>query len=199
MDRMEYSAGIVSKLLWFVETRETAKLLQENSYSEVERLVIENNLYQQNKLDRIRREFNCIKNRLQALPEELVKELTKTDVNTAKIIVFISAMATDLLLFEFVYEVYRDKLRMADYKLEDVDFNVFFTNKLKQSEKAAGWSDSAIAKIKQTYGRYLFEAGLIEGTKKNKKICKVYIDQDLRDILIRNNMEKYLIAITGER
>lgn len=196
---MEYSAGIVSKLLWFVETRETAKLLQENSYSEVERLVIENNLYQQNKLDRIRREFNCIKNRIQALPEELVKELIKTDISTAKIIVFISAMATDLLLFEFVYEVYRDKLRMADYKLEEIDFNVFFTNKLKQSEKVSGWSDSAIAKIKQTYGRYLFEAGLIEGTKKNKKICRVYMDQDLRDILIRNNMEKYLIAITGER
>lgn len=196
---MEYSAGIVSKLLWFVETRETAKLLQENSYSEVERLVIENNLYQQNKLDRIRREFNCIKNRLQALPEELVKELIKTDISTAKIIVFISAMVTDLLLFEFVYEVYRDKLRMADYKLEDIDFNVFFTNKSKQSEKVSGWSDSAIAKIKQTYGRYLFEAGLIEGTKKNKKICRVYIDQDLRDILMRNNMEKYLSAITGER
>ncbi|MDK2828002.1 MAG: hypothetical protein PWP67_802 [Clostridium butyricum] len=196
---MEYSAGIVSKLLWFVETRETAKLLQENSYSEVERLVIENNLYQQNKLDRIRREFNCIKNRLQALPEELVKELIKTDISTAKIIVFISAMATDLLLFEFVYEVYRDKLRMADYKLEDIDFNVFFTNKSKQSKKVSGWSDSAIAKIKQTYGRYLFEAGLIEGTKRNKKICRVYMDQDLRDILIRNNMEKYLIAITGER
>lgn len=196
---MEYSAGIVSKLLWFVETRETAKLLQENSYSEVEKLVIEDNLYQQNKLDRIRREFNCIKNRLQALPEELVKELIKTDISTAKIIVFISAMVTDLLLFEFVYEVYRDKLRMADYKLEDIDFNVFFTNKSKQSEKVAGWSDSAIAKIKQTYGRYLFEAGLIEGTKKNKKICRAYIDQDLRDLLIRNNMEKYLIAITGER
>lgn len=196
---MEYSAGIVSKLLWFVETRETAKLLQENSYSDVEKLVIEKNLYQQNKLDRIRREFNCIKNRLQILPEELVKELIKTDVNTAKIIVFIAAMATDLLLFEFVYEVYRDKVRMADYKLEDIDFNVFFTNKSKQSEKVVGWSDSAIAKIKQTYGRYLFEAGLIEGTKKNKKICRVYIDQDIRNILMCNNMEKYLLAITGER
>lgn len=196
---MEYSAGIVSKLFWFVETRETAKLLQESSFSEVEKVVMENNLYQQNKSDRIRREFNCIKSRLQALPEELVKELITTDINTAKIIVFISAMATDLLLFEFVYEVYRDKLRMADYKLDEVDFNVFFTNKSRQSEKVAGWSDSAIAKIKQSYGRYLFEAGLIKGTKKNKKICRAYIDQDLREILIRNNMEKYLIAITGER
>ncbi len=199
MNRMEYSAGIVSKLLWFVETRETAKLLQTNSYSEVERLVIEKNLYQQNKTDRIQREFNCIKKRLQALPEELVKELIKTDVNTAKVIVFISAMATDLLLFEFVYEVYRDKLRMADYKLEDIDFNVFFTNKSKQSEKIAGWTDSTISKIKQTYSRYLFEAGLIEGTKMNKKICRAYIDQDLRDILIRRNMGKYLYAVTGER
>lgn len=199
MNKMEYSAGIVSKLLWFVETRETAKLLQENSYSEIEKLVVEKNLYHQNKIDRIRREFNCIKSRLQVLPEELVKELIKTDVNTAKVIVFISTMATDLLLFEFVYEVYRDKLRMADYELKDIDFNVFFTNKSKQSEKVASWTDSTIAKIKQTYSRYLFEAGLIEGINKNKKICRVYIDQDLRDILIRSSMEKYLYAVTGER
>lgn len=29
---MEYSAGIISKLLWFIETRETAKLLQNHPY-----------------------------------------------------------------------------------------------------------------------------------------------------------------------
>lgn len=196
---MEYSAGIVSKLFWFVETRETAKLLQINTYDEVLKIVLETNLYQQNKEDRIKGEFNRIKRRLEVLPEALVQELVKTDVNAAKIIVFIGVMATDQLLFEFVHEVYREKVRMNEEKLDDKDFNVFFTTKANQSSKVAGWSDSAITKMKSTYARYMYEAGLLKGTKSNKKISKVYIDTEIREVLMEHNMEKYLYAMTGER
>ena len=197
--KMEYSAGIVSKLFWFVEARETAKLLQNHTFEEIEKMAFEENIYQQNKQDRIRRVFNVIKNRLQILPERLLEEFAKTDVNSAKVILFIATIATDQLLFEFVYEVYREKLRMNDDKLEDKDFNVFFTNKTNQSSKVAGWSDSAIAKMKATYARYMYEAGLLDGTKDNKKICKVYIEPEIREALVVNNMEKYLYAMTGER
>ena len=38
---MEYSAGNVSNLLWFVEMRETAKLLQNHDVQEVQRMVVE--------------------------------------------------------------------------------------------------------------------------------------------------------------
>lgn len=196
---MDYSTGIVSKLFWFVETRETAKLLQNHTYEEIRKMAIEENIYQQNKEERKIREFNIIKKRLQALPDILLGELVKADVNSAKLIVFIATMATDLLLFEFVYEIYREKLRMNDEKLEDIDFNVFFTNKAKQSTKVIGWSDSVIAKMKATYARYMYEAGLIEGTKDNKKICKVYIEPEIAETLIGSNMEKYLYAMTGER
>ncbi len=195
---MSYSAGIVSQLFWFIETRETAKLLKDNSYEAIEKMAFESNLYQQNQDSRIRREFNTIMKRLNVLPEELLDELVRTDVNTAKIIVFISIMATDLLLFEFVNEVYQDKIRMADTELMDMDFNVFFSNKMKQSEKVSGWSDSGIYKMKQTYAKYLLEAGLIEKTGKNKNIKKVYIDQDFKDLIVRNNMEKFLYVLTGE-
>lgn len=196
---MEYSAGIVSSLFWFIETRETAKLLQNNSFDEIARRAVEDNIYHQTAEDRMKREFNCIKRRLQALPDCLIKEMTRADVDSAKLIAFIGVMATDLLLFEFVYEVYRDKLRIGEDKLEDKDFNIFFKNKAAQSSKVAGWSESGIKKIKQSYGRYMFEAGLIEGTKNNKKIHKVFVDQDIRNMLVNNGMEKYLYAVTGER
>ena len=45
---MEYSAGNVSNLLWFVEMRETAKLLQNYDVKEVQRMVVDDNIYQQN-------------------------------------------------------------------------------------------------------------------------------------------------------
>ena len=56
---MEYSAGNVSNLLWFVEMRETAKLLQNHDVQEVQRMVVEENIYQQRAENRARREINC--------------------------------------------------------------------------------------------------------------------------------------------
>lgn len=38
---MEYSAGNVSNLLWFVEMRETAKLLRNHDAKEIQRMVVE--------------------------------------------------------------------------------------------------------------------------------------------------------------
>ncbi|MGO5050907.1 DUF1819 family protein [Lachnospiraceae bacterium LCP25S3_G4] len=196
---MEYSAGIVSNLLWFVETRATAKLLCEGkTKQEIKVFVVSENLYQQKQERRAINQFRCIMTRLNALPDELIKELNQSDLATAKLIILVGAMATDRLLFEFVYEVYRNNIKMGENKLEDRDFNVFFQEKAAQSQKIAGWSESAIKKLKQTYSKYLFEAGLIEGVKENRNIVKVYVDDRLRNSLVQNNMEQYLFAMTGE-
>lgn len=63
---MEYNAASVKFLLWHVETKETAKLLQEHSFDEIRRMVLEDNIYQQKSRERAQSEFSCIKKRLQA-------------------------------------------------------------------------------------------------------------------------------------
>lgn len=197
---MEYSAGNVSNLLWFVEMRETAKLLQNHDMKEVQRMVVEDNIYQQNTEKRAKSQFGCIKKRLEAIPEGLVRVMIDSDINTAKIIALIAAMATDTLLFELLYEVYRLKLNMDEEALKDADINMFFDRKIEQSEVVAGWSDTAIKKLKQTYCKYMQTAGLLRESEKNeRKINRPYIDMELRNFLLLNNMEKYLYALTGER
>lgn len=42
---MEYSAGATKHLFWFVETRETARLLGNHSMDEVRQIIIDKNLY----------------------------------------------------------------------------------------------------------------------------------------------------------
>ena len=44
---MEYNAASVKFLLWHVETKETAKLLQEHSFDEIRRMVLEDNKNQE--------------------------------------------------------------------------------------------------------------------------------------------------------
>lgn len=197
---MEYSAGNVSNLLWFVEMRETAKLLQNHDVKEVQKMVVEENIYQQNTEKRAKSQFGCIKKRLNAIPDELVRGMIDSDINTAKMVALIAAMATDILFFELMYEVFRIKLNMDEDVLKDADLNMFFNRKIEQSDIVAGWSDTAIKKLKQTYCKYMQVAGLLgEQVKNERKINKPYVDIELRNILLANNMEKYLYALTGER
>ena len=197
---MEYSAGGVKYLLWFVETRETIKLLQNHDVDEVKKIVIDENIYQQKARSRIISEFGCIKRRILAIPEELSSYMLRTDVNTAKLIALISAMASDRLLFELVYEVYRNNLLMGEEDFTEANLNIFFSNKTKQSDVIASWTEVTIKKLKQTYTRFLIEACLLHKiSQSEKKIVKPYIEQELREILLRNDMEKYLFALTGER
>ena len=162
-------------------------------------MVLDNNIYQQNTEKRTKSQFGCIKKRLDAMLERLVKEMINADINTAKIIALIGAMATDNLLFELMYEVYRIKLSMDEDTLKDADINMFFNRKIEQSNVIAGWSDTAIKKLKQTYCKYMQAAGLLQEPVKNeRKINRPYVDIELRNILLVNNMEKFLYTLTGE-
>lgn len=197
---MEYSASGVKYLLWFVETRETARLLKDHSPDEVREMVLNENIYQQKDRSRIINEYGCIIRRLQAIPESLCDMLINTDVATAKIIVLISAMASDRLLFELMYEVYRSKIHLGEDEWKESDLNIFFSNKADQSDLIFSWTEATVKKLKQVYTRCLLEAGaLIKESTRIKKIHKPYIDPELRQILLNEAMGDYLYALTGER
>ncbi len=196
---MEYNASATKYLFWFVETRETARLLGNHSMDKVRQIVLEENLYQQKSESRLINEFGCIKKRLEALPEELRRMMITADIKTGKLIAFIGCMASDKLLFDLMYDVFRKKMYLGEVELTDADLNIFFKDKQDQNEKVAAITDVSVKKLKQVYCKYMFEAGLLTGKPTDKQINKPYIDPDLKYALQRNAMEKYLAAITGEK
>ena len=54
---MEYSASATKHLFWFVETKETARLLEDYTMDEVRQIIINENLYQQKSRARLIDEF----------------------------------------------------------------------------------------------------------------------------------------------
>lgn len=196
---MDYNASATKYLFWFVETRETARLLLNKPIDEVKKIVIEDNLYQQKSESRLRNEFGCIKKRLESLPEQLIRMMVTTDINTGKLIAFVGCMASDRLLFDLMYEVYRKKVYMGEPNITDADLNIFFKDKQDQNDKVAAITDISVKKLKQVYCKYMLEAGLLTGNITEKKINKPYIDADFRFELQRNAMDKYLAALTGEK
>lgn len=186
---MNYSAGMVSQVFAFVETKQTAELMAAGmSKDEIKDKVIGENLYQLRNETRLRRTFNYVYNRLSSLPDGAVELLVKVDNENAKLLTLIAIMNTDKLFFEFVYEVYRGRVILGEKTIEDRDINGFFDDKAAQSEEVAGWSESGI--------KNLADAGLIESTK-TRVIRHALVNYRIEELLHSNGMDAYINAVKG--
>lgn len=195
----KYSAGSVKYLLWFVETKETVRLCQDHTMAEVRDIVIKDNVYQQRAQSRMISEFGCIRRRIEETPKDVMNLILTADVSTAKIIALISAMESDRMLFELVYELYGDKLRLGEDEITDADMNIFFDRKMDQDIAVAAWTEVTVKKLKSTYIKFMIEAGILKKESGSNKIAKPYIDDELRQALKANEMTQFIYAFTGER
>ena len=115
---------------------------------------------------------------------------------TAELLTLISIMLTDKLFFEFVHEVYREKIILGEKTIEDRDMNVFFNDKVTQSEEVSSWSESAITKLKRCYLKNLADAGLLESTK-TREIKHALVNYRIEELLNHNGMGAYISAVKG--
>lgn len=198
MSKFEYSAGIVSKLLWFNELKRTAQIQAEiNDADEVREIIIRDNVYQINNIERATRIYNyCIK-RLNLIDDDLKDILIYGDTSDAKIIALISTMKMEKILFDFVYEVYREKIMLGDYEITEKDMKVFLDYKATQSDEIAEWSESTNAKISQTMLKMLVEAGIVIQDVRKRTIERPLLSSRLEKYL-QSNMNAYYKAIMGE-
>lgn len=200
MRKMQYSAGIVSRPFWFLEFKKTAKLKVEGlTDAQIKEKAIKENLYGAPTDYRAGQIFNTIIRRVKSLDETILKIFISSDITTEKAIAIIAAMKTDLLFFEFMYEVYREKLILGDERITDKDLNIFFTNKRTQSEVVAKWTVYTVEKLVRCYTTYLYEAGLIDSSNGERTIIRPILDITLENYLKNSRMEQFVYALTGER
>jgi hypothetical protein len=143
--------------------------------------------------------FNAIAARIEAIPESLIELCGKTDVLTQKIIAVIAVMAAESLFFDFMYEVYREKLVMGDKIMTAGDFTLFFRNKQVQDGKVAAWTDITFNRLGRAYRNVLLYSNFIKSLKKNVwAIEKPVINRQLTYALYKEKMEFFYAALTGE-
>lgn len=196
---MEYSAGLTSQLFWLQEARKTASLMIEGKEKEdIREIVWTENIYQ------VRAEYRAIEvlnntwRRLSLLPKDVREQFVTCDIETAKVINLISVMMDSRILFEFMHDVFSEKIRLGEKEITDRDLNVFFADKALQSDVVAGWTENATKKLKQGISRILFEAGLLENSKRPCPMRKTHVNYRTENLLRENGLGEYLSAITGE-
>lgn len=197
---MKYSAGLISKSYWYLESKKTAKyILNGLNRTEIVELAIKDNIYQVESDYRSKTIANAIYTRLNSLPETILEAIVDSDIATSKILVLISIMKTDRLFFEFMHEVFRNKILLGNLSLTDRDFNVFFLEKKVQSEVVEGWVDQTIKKLQSRYLTVLTHSGVLKIDNDKKSISVPFIDYRVKQSIIDNELGPYLFAITGEK
>lgn len=198
MDKSTYSAGCVSRPIWFLEFKKYIKLLEEGKAEEtIKQLAIEENVFSAASPLRGKQLYNTLTRRIKKLPEAFRKLFVTSDLNTQKLITIFVLMESDQLFFRFIFEIYREKLILGVEELKDSDFNIFFKNKQAESDIVAGWKDYTIKKLKQCYTAYLAETGLIKVEDGRRLIQRPMIDKGLEDLLIQYEKQYILKALTG--
>lgn len=195
---MEYSAGLTSKLFWLQESRKTASYMVSGyDKAKIKEIAWKENIYQVNAEYRAYEVLNGTYRRVSVLPDAVLREFTTCDVETAKILNLIAILMDSRLFFEFMHEVYAEKIRLGEKEIMDRDLNVFFSDKAGQSDVVAGWTEVAVKKLKQCMTRMMFEAGLLESSAKPRIMKPIHIDYRMEELLTANGLGEYLKVVKG--
>ena len=194
----EYSAGLMSQSFWFVEMKKVLNLIKSGKrYDEIRNICLSENIFGAINEYRAKRMCNYVINRAKSLSPDMMELFFTSDLQTQKLINLISILKSDRLFFEFVYEVYREKIILGNYQISDSDLNVFFNNKELQSEVVLNWKESTKKHLKSTFINYLFEANILEPNGRTYTILPPILDIALERYLIISGEETIVNALTG--
>lgn len=192
---IEYSSVLTGAGFMLYEVKQVAKLKQQGFLDkEIRQKVLEENIFQYDKLSSIKRALPYILKRVDLLDETLSQLLIKEPYEVGKVINLYAIMKFDLLFYEFMKEVIAEKLNNNDYYLDRVDVNVFFAAKMEQSEIMSGWSEKTVAKLKQVFKKILLNTGMLKDLKSGE-LSHLFIDERIKIHLNHIGDAKYLHAM----
>lgn len=194
----KYSSGLVAESFWFVEMKLLIKLKHEGkSWEEIKFLCLNENLLGISKPYRANRNLGYLKNRIMVLDDTLIKLFLNVDIKTQKLITIYTIARKNTLFFEFLYEVYREKVILGAEELTVSDINIFFKNKQAQDETMSKWTDVTLKRLRSSYMNFLTDAGLLTVSDKRKLITPAILDYELEQYLNGIGETQMIKAIKG--
>lgn len=165
------------------------------SSEEIKEMALQENLFQVNSETRKKEVATTVIQRINLLDPFLLQSFQQSTSETSKFIALYTVMKGDRLFFEFMNEVFKDKILYGDLFITDKDFNIFFQTKREQSDVVAKWKDYTFYKLQQVYIRILFESGLIKNQKGDREILVPLLDEDVKNHLSDKGERVFLEAM----
>lgn len=192
---MKYTAAAVGEGFWYIEFDKILDYKKKGYQDqELRRLQEEENILNMRSKSMSNKAIGETIKRVNILPKGIINIYDDLSLNNKKLVNFIAIMMTDRLLFELVYEVYREKLRIGDDLFDINVVEIFIRNKSELETEVSSYKEVTKRRLAGAYKTCMSEAGLLD---ENKPV-KVLLDHDLASELKTEEMNKYYRALTGE-
>jgi len=195
-----YTSTLKTMGFLYLETKKaTALKLNGEDAGEIMRQSIEDNIFLMKTEIRKREVASTIINRLIVLDEYYINKIVHGNLGTSKLLVLLSIIKTDRLFYEFMHDVYSEKVIIKDDTITSRDFASFFQRKSEQSEKVASWADYTHYKLGQVYRKILVEAGIARAEGNKLLISRPVFEKEVAEHIKASGDQHYLNAMIGGR
>ncbi len=124
---MEYKSTIKSRPYLYKETKKAVSLINKGlDVDGIKGKSLEDNIFQLESEARKKEVASIITSRIKVLDSYILNKIENSNIETSKILVLYAIAKTDRLFFEFLNEVYKEKIVLKDFYIRDKDFSVFF-------------------------------------------------------------------------
>ena len=194
----KYSSGLVSEAFWFIEFKKMVIMRHQGcTWDEIRELYVEHNMLAMPRKQRAMRIYGYLKGRVETLDAEISDIFVNADLQTQKTVNIISIALKNRLFYEFLYEVYREKIQTGASEIKHSDIDSFFRKKQEQDKTVGAWTEHTFKRLKGAYFTLLTESGLLKTQGNKKMINPPVLDESLESYLIKSGSKQLLKALTG--
>lgn len=186
---------------WFPETRQAIQEIVNNNMNlaDLDELSSNENFFSALSKTRARETASGVIRRLKNADDAFFTFFTTQPVEYQKLLVLVLMMLDNRTVFEFMNDVFKEKLILGDLTITDSNVIGFIHRIQEKDTKAAEWSDSSVKKLRSSLKGYLRESGLAVTDGRNLKIVRPILNQSFNEFLKQQNLDVITKIFAGER
>ena len=191
----KYLGDLIGGSLMIKESQLIADLLlAQPSKEQWDDAIVNQNILQKRSPASAKRNAATIKKRIGSLSNEFLSALANANHEAAAQLMMAATLINSPLLADFMRTVVMDAKRMYRESIDSKDWEYFWEDKCRLYPEFAEMSESSTYKIAQVAFKVMTDGGFLESTK-SKVLTNIYIEPDVRSLLIEMNQEDIIQAM----
>lgn len=195
----KYRTALMNRPFMYIESKRIAEMMIQGKTEEKRRYeAIELNAIQMPSLDRRKTSYKEINHRLSFLDDFLLEKFMSSDADTAKAILAYAILQADQLYYEFMREIYLEKILLLQKDLAKKEVINFLYKKAEQSEVVAKWADNTKERLASGFFQMMRESGFIASIHEEHQVKRPLINQSVGEYLRKNGVKPIVEIMLGE-
>ena len=166
---------------------------------DLEEMSAEENLFSAVSKSRAKEILSIMRRRLGKVDQAFFNFFLSESIEMQKILCVVTVMLDDRSFYTFMDDVYKEKLITGENVLYKDDLIAFIHKLQARDEKAAGWSDAGIKKMRDNFKSILRDGGLISATGNDRQILSPLLTDETEKFLEDQGLTPIRKILSGER